>query len=116
MKRILGLVLLLSTACAAQRPASEGYSPTLPFGIPSHSTQAPANVGNGLPCTGPGTRYDDSWYRYPGYSGGAGFNYNARVRDGVPGYGLRSTAGGDLPGYAKPKAGGTLPGYNQPAR
>lgn len=108
MKRLL--VLMLLTGWAGAEPV--GYSPTMPFGIQAHSTQAPVNTGAHMPTYNP-----YGYYYY--YSGGAASystgSHRPSASQSVPGYDTPLKSG-SLPGYDRPRQGSTLPGYSSRSR
>lgn len=107
----LTLTLLAGPAMAQEK----GFSPTMPFGIPSsaYTTQAPANYG------GSQQQFNYNPYGYYYYYGGggvfSGYGVNAPTSNGgnIPGYN-RSSQQRDLPGYSTPRQSrksDRLPGY-----
>lgn len=112
--KYLALMLLLASAAVAE---PVGFSPTMPFGIPAHTTVSPVNTG-GPPQA---FRYDPYGYYYyygGGVSGYAGQGYPASQGSGsIPGY-HRSLPQRDLPAYSNPpnnkRKSDQLPGYNRP--
>lgn len=111
MKKLAVLLLLSSVAGA---DPSRGFSPTMPFGIPSHTTQAPANSGVGGPC--PGSGFSDFYYRNAWGGGFSGYGAPSTVGGNPPGYTHSSKAQQAPPGYYSKPGDQTLPGYNSQAR
>ena len=99
MKKLLLLIAALSSLAGAE---PVGFSPTLPFGIPAHSTQAPVN--NSGPAHVP---YN--------YNGGYGYYYYYGSGGGGMATGLNGSSayGATLPGYNAPAPQKGLDSYNQ---
>ncbi|MFN8611390.1 MAG: hypothetical protein U0931_27845 [Vulcanimicrobiota bacterium] len=101
MKKIVLFVAL--TCLAAAEPT--GFSPTLPFGIPAHSTQAPVN--NAGPAHVP-YNYNGGYGYYYYYGGGGG---------GMASGSYRSTPyGATLPSYQSSNPQKGLPSYDQSSK
>lgn len=110
MKNLALPLILLAGPVMAQE---KGFSPTMPFGIPSsaYTTQSPANTG------GSAQQFHYNPYGYYYYYGGGfgGYGASGPTPNGgnIPGYN-RSLPQRDLPGYssARPqKKNDRLPGY-----